>query len=208
MLYLEKFGIKKLKKKGENDYIVIPDQPWLDGINNGDGTVKQFVAMPLGSGYTVEGQVTGKEEFGGIQMIVFDSFKEEIKYEKQDKNNFLFDKKVSKNSSIPTQKCEKSSWKDCDSVLKKKSLSSTINDKFELKEKKGGNSSSSSRILKSEKAKEMGLSSGGKMKQKIYKDTHGISFWNQNKFARIYVHIVNSTMYSQITGKKNHLQHL
>jgi len=51
-------------------------------------------------------------------------------------------------------------------------------------------------------AKEMGLSSGGKMKQKIYKDQNGISFWNQNKFGRVYVHIVNSSMYSKITGKK------
>jgi hypothetical protein len=28
--------------------------------------------MPLGQGYTVEGQVTGKEEWGGIQIIVFE----------------------------------------------------------------------------------------------------------------------------------------
>eukprot|EP01027_Heterolobosea_sp_BB2_P012821 GEZU01018548.1.p1 GENE.GEZU01018548.1~~GEZU01018548.1.p1 ORF type:complete len:249 (+),score=75.44 GEZU01018548.1:353-1099(+) len=57
----------------ENDYLVVPDQPWLDGINGGDGLIKQFVAMPLGMGYTVEGHVTGKEEFGGLQLIVFDS---------------------------------------------------------------------------------------------------------------------------------------
>src|SRR5215470_3778380 len=51
------------------DYVVVPDQPWLDGINAGDGYVRQFVAMPLGLGYTVEGQVTGAEEFGGIQLL-------------------------------------------------------------------------------------------------------------------------------------------
>jgi hypothetical protein len=53
------------------DYVVVPDQPWLDGINAGDGYVRQFVAMPLGLGYTVEGQVTGAEEFGGIQLLVY-----------------------------------------------------------------------------------------------------------------------------------------
>jgi len=58
----------------KDDYITIPKQPWLDGINaGGEGTIKQFVAMPLGSGYSVEAQVTGEEKFGGIQMIVFDS---------------------------------------------------------------------------------------------------------------------------------------
>src|SRR5947207_9374928 len=35
------------------DYIICPDQPWLDGFNTGHGTVRQFVAMPLGFGYTV-----------------------------------------------------------------------------------------------------------------------------------------------------------
>ncbi|MEJ7784592.1 MAG: hypothetical protein WKF96_07300 [Solirubrobacteraceae bacterium] len=53
------------------DYLVCPDQPWLDGINSGKGTVRQFVAMPLGMGYTVEGQVTGQEAVGGLQLMAF-----------------------------------------------------------------------------------------------------------------------------------------
>ncbi len=54
------------------DYIVTPEQIWLDGINAGHGTIRQFVAMPLGLGYTVESMVTGTEEFGGIQLSVFE----------------------------------------------------------------------------------------------------------------------------------------
>src|SRR5690606_24596243 len=57
-------------RRDKHDYVVCPPQPWLDGINAGDGFIKQFVAMPLGMGYTVEAQVTGKEEHGGIQIIV------------------------------------------------------------------------------------------------------------------------------------------
>lgn len=56
----------------EQDYIVCPDQPWLDGINAGNDFIKQFVAMPLGMGYTVEGQVRGNEEFGGMQIVVYE----------------------------------------------------------------------------------------------------------------------------------------
>ena len=37
------------------DYLVVPDQPWLDGIVVRKGVIRQFVAMPLGLGYTVEG---------------------------------------------------------------------------------------------------------------------------------------------------------
>ena len=54
------------------NYIVCPDQPWLDGINTGSGLIRQFVAMPLGSGYTIEGQLTGSERTGGIQFVVFE----------------------------------------------------------------------------------------------------------------------------------------
>jgi hypothetical protein len=53
------------------DYLVAPPQPWLDGISVGGGRIRQFVAMPLGMGYTVEGQVSGEERFGGIQLKVF-----------------------------------------------------------------------------------------------------------------------------------------
>lgn len=54
------------------NYIITPQQPWLDGIKVGEGLIRQFVAMPLGLGYTVEAQVTGKEEFGGIQIVVYE----------------------------------------------------------------------------------------------------------------------------------------
>ncbi|CAI9632777.1 unnamed protein product [Alternaria burnsii] len=54
----------------QQDYIVIPGQPWLDGICVAPGVVRQFVAMPLGSGYTVEGQKTSKEQYGGLQLEI------------------------------------------------------------------------------------------------------------------------------------------
>ncbi|WP_221356971.1 hypothetical protein [Streptomyces beigongshangae] len=53
------------------NYVVLPRQPWLDGINSGRGTVRQFVAVPLGLGATVEGQVTGEEVWGGVQLRSF-----------------------------------------------------------------------------------------------------------------------------------------
>lgn len=53
------------------DYVVIPDQPWLDGINAGDGFIRQFVAVPLGEGLTVEAQLTGVEGEGGLTLSLF-----------------------------------------------------------------------------------------------------------------------------------------
>ena len=53
------------------DYLVSPTQPWIDGYCVEQGIVRQFVAMPLGSGYSAEEQITGEAEFGGIQIIAY-----------------------------------------------------------------------------------------------------------------------------------------
>jgi hypothetical protein len=57
-------------QKKPQDYVVSPGQPWLDGFCVEKGIIRQFVAMPLGAGYSAEEQITGKAEHGGIQFIV------------------------------------------------------------------------------------------------------------------------------------------
>ncbi len=52
------------------NYVVVPKQPWLDGFCVAKGSIRQFVAMPLGSGYTAEEQLTGKAVHGGLQVGV------------------------------------------------------------------------------------------------------------------------------------------
>jgi len=53
------------------DYVVTPEQPWLDGYCVQKGVIRQFVAMPLGAGYTAEEQITDKAEHGGLQIIAY-----------------------------------------------------------------------------------------------------------------------------------------
>jgi hypothetical protein len=60
----------------ERDYVVLPQQPWLDGFCIAKDVIRQFVAMPLGSGYSVEEQITGKAEHGGLQIVVYPMRKE------------------------------------------------------------------------------------------------------------------------------------
>jgi hypothetical protein len=57
--------------KNPQDYLVVPDQPWLDGYCIQKGLIRQFIAMPLGDGYTAEEQITGAAEHGGIQIVVY-----------------------------------------------------------------------------------------------------------------------------------------
>jgi hypothetical protein len=58
-----------LARRPQN-YLAIPEQPWLDGYCVEKGVIRQFVAMPLGAGYTAEEQITGAAEHGGLQLIV------------------------------------------------------------------------------------------------------------------------------------------
>ncbi len=147
----------------EDDYMVCPPQPWLDGINAGDGFIKQFVAMPLGMGYTVEAQVTGEEKFGGIQIMVYEpkpgKFPDEPPPRKKARRIAAFD--------------------DADFTVMALSKSTGA-----------------------VRGAEMGLGAGGKMKQKIYPDPHGVDTWDADNFGRVYVHIVNSMMYREITGEE------
>ena len=53
------------------DYLVLPDQPWLDGFCVQKGLIRQFVAMPLGEGYTAEEQLSGEAQHGGVQIVVY-----------------------------------------------------------------------------------------------------------------------------------------
>jgi hypothetical protein len=53
------------------DYVVTPNQPWLDGFCVKKGVIRQFVAMPLGSGYSAEEQITGEAEYGGLQIQAY-----------------------------------------------------------------------------------------------------------------------------------------
>lgn len=142
----------------ENDYMVCPPQPWLDGINAGNGYINQFVAMPLGMGYTVEAQVTGEEKFGGIQIIVYEP-------------------KPGKFPDEPPQPT-RVAYRVAPSAAPEMAMHAV-----------GGGA-------------EMGLAAGGKMKQKIYPDPHGLDIWDENNCGRVYVHIVNSMMYREITGQE------
>jgi len=51
--------------------MVAPKQPWLDGYVVENGLIRQFVAMPLGAGYSAEEQLTGHADHGGLQLAVY-----------------------------------------------------------------------------------------------------------------------------------------
>jgi hypothetical protein len=51
----------------EQNYIVVPSQPWLDGFNLGDGYIRQFVPMPLG----LDDKIEGQNSFNSIKFVIY-----------------------------------------------------------------------------------------------------------------------------------------
>lgn len=78
--------------RSSQDYVVLPEQPWLDGYCVGRGVIRQFVAMPLGSGYSAEEQITGAADHGGIQIAVYPMKKK--RYEKLKEEQRELDRRI------------------------------------------------------------------------------------------------------------------
>jgi hypothetical protein len=74
-------GLRSIETSEQQDYYVSPLQNRVDGFGGGHGQhVKQFVAMPVGSGYSVEKQLSGAE-LGGIQFQIAPRMKSTVKFE-------------------------------------------------------------------------------------------------------------------------------
>ena len=148
------------------DYLVSPPQPWLDGIAAGKGMIRQFVAMPLGLGYTVEGQVTGEETHGGLQIKVFEP-------------------KAGRFPDKPPL------WTTLAEALAPGAACAAP----------APAAPAAAATSARRRAGSMGLAAGGRMKQKLYPDPHGIDTWDDEQVGRIFVHIVNSELWREITGE-------
>ncbi len=155
-----------LRSKG---YVVSGTQPWLDGIATGAGTIRQFVAMPLGMGYTVEGQLTGEETHGGVQLEVFGP----------------------KPGRLP-------SWNDAAAGCAPapcKAFGAPMAAPMPCAPRASLGASAP-------RARAMGLAAGGRMTQKVLADPHGLDVWDTSESARVYVHIVSSEQWREITGEE------
>ena len=68
------------------NYVVLPEQPWLDGYCVAKGVIRQFVAARLGDGYTAEEQLRGTTR-GGLQLEAI-PLRPEAFFRKTFKTNF------------------------------------------------------------------------------------------------------------------------
>ncbi len=188
-------------RKHKQDYLVVPDQKWLDGINSGEGRVGQFVAMPLGKGLTVEAQITDEEIHGGFQIVVFDP--REQRFPDQDPDEVARRERRMENRKKPlaagSSVIHAAAVAPRDGALYSPKHPGMDGDKgITLSAGAGGLTTNAADF----EEVEMGIGKGGNIKQDLAEDTYGAESWDESTRGAIVIHIVNSLVYQEITGNQ------
>lgn len=191
-------------RKHKQDYVIVPDQHWLDGINSDDGRVRQFVAMPLGEGYTVEEQITDESRFGGIQVVAFDPktgvFPEEdpkVVAERKRREREREDARTLFAQSTTLQMAKPS-----EGILHMAKPQDHHGALLAQPTHRGEPDYYRDVLSDLEAvAQEMGIAAGGKIRQEIVEDYYGAHTWDENCRGKVYIRIVNSVMFKLITGE-------
>lgn len=176
------------RSEPEQDYLVVPPQPWLDGFKTGSGTIKQFVAMPLGMGYTVEGQLTGQETHGGLQLMVFEP------------RRGLFAPPPPA-PPLPSSLRASMAYPQAPGGPSGAFGGAPSTGAFAPLPAPCAAPQSAPSAAPRAKGASMGLAAGGAMTQKVYADPHGLDVWDEANTGRVFVHIVNSVLWREITGE-------
>ena len=165
----------RLSRKPQN-YVVLPRQPWLDGINSGKGTVRQFVAVPLGLGATVEGQVTGEEVWGGVQLQSFPLSEEELAKWREEERRRAEQAATARNrgygGTVP---------------MAPMAMAAPPAPSGAAGPQRSGAA--------------MGLGVGGSMRQEVYRDDRPLTAWAERPAGRVFVHLVTPPEWRRITGE-------
>lgn len=160
------------------NYVVLPRQPWLDGINSGPGRVRQFVAVPLGLGATVEGQVTGEEVWGGVQLQSFPLNDGALaRWREEERRRAEAARRVTRPAG---------GFGAAGPLAAPGSAPASL---------------ASGPARRPRAAAAMGLGAGGSLRQEVYRDDRSPGDWAERPAGRVFVHLVTPPEWRRITGE-------
>ncbi|KAL4774496.1 hypothetical protein BDW60DRAFT_205069 [Aspergillus nidulans var. acristatus] len=175
-------GLDIYKVSDKQDYLVVPGQKWLDGISVSPGVVRQFVAMPLGAGYTPEDQVSGKEKFGGIQIEVIPSYEQythAFRYSTEGRVKYAAEYDTPGDYALKDgdrQRLHRNGWAGAGSPSRSYRASSRTID-----------------------LREMGIAAGGKLVQDIVQDSSQKGIWDTARTRLLDIHILQPSDFEAVT---------
>lgn len=159
--------------RSPQNYLSVPTQPWLDGFRVDPHTVRQFVAMPLGHGYTVEGQVTGEERRGGVQLRVVP----------------LTVDTLWTNDVLPA--CE-ARWRF---------LTRPVDARDDLLEERFSGALEEIELQACCLGGAVGMGAGGRIRQEVYADPHPREEWDESAALAAEVRLVPAAEWPSLTGE-------
>ncbi|MFG2357160.1 hypothetical protein [Streptomyces sp. NPDC048521] len=179
----------RLSRRPQN-YVVLPRQPWLDGINSGKGTVRQFVAVPLGLGATVEGQVTGEEVWGGVQLQAFPLRADALaEWRRQEQERLERERQARTHAT--------SGYGGYGAAPQMMAAPGTAMPPPSAP----GAAPRAPGAAPRRQAAAMGLGVGGSMRQEVYQDDRPLTDWSEEPAGRVFVHLVTPPEWRRITGE-------
>ena len=164
--------------KNPQDYVVLPGQPWLDGYCVAKGLIRQFIAMPLGKGYSAEEQLTGHAEHGGLQLQVY-PLRAAVYFEKVAR------------ARLPA--------KLADVLALLLPVPELLPSRHRMLDARSTCALSAAMAMPAPPP-DMGLGAGGMMHQGIYKDARALTDYDLALTSRCFVHLCNSAAWKAITG--------
>ncbi|MFI6529174.1 hypothetical protein [Streptomyces uncialis] len=176
-----------LARRPQN-YLTLPRQPWLDGINSGRGTVRQFVAVPLGMGATVEGQVTGEETVGGVQLQAFGLGEAAHRAWQAERER----------ARLIRPRVETAMYGAPPGAL---AAPGAVGGGAPPLAPGGAPEAARGAAAPRARAAAMGLGAGGSMRQQVFEDDRPPSDWAAEPSARTFVHLVTAPEWRRITGE-------
>ncbi len=225
----------------EQDYVVIPAQPWIDGFAVSKGVIRQFVAERLGEGFSAEEQLTGRAEFGGLQIIAFPMKPERYlqlvrEHEEAERARAIMAELDQLLASYPgfldgadsAMQAGRDHLRTMGHILGKarearksgqtadvanlthylgrllEDWNGLVSELAKLSPSDSGNREWLELAAMAERthldAERMGLGGGGRMRQELYVDPYGINAWDQSAGDRCFVHLVDASLWAEISG--------
>lgn len=209
--------------KSIQDYVVVPNQLWLDGIASADGQVRQFTAVKMGMKYTVEAQITGKELVGGLQIAAtpasFAEFKHRYTVMPKPAGTPHFQIFISTLTGklITLTVSALHTVEEVKFVVQNKDGTPTYMQRFIFagRQLEDGHTLNQYHIIEMStihlvlrlcgggggaKGHEMGIAPGGLIKQTVVKDRHDPAIWETDCTTSFNVQILYPTLFKQLTG--------
>ncbi|KAI0802941.1 hypothetical protein GGR55DRAFT_691855 [Xylaria sp. FL0064] len=195
------------------DYVVVPQQSWLDGFAVSPGVIRQFVAMPLGTKYSVEAQLTGQETVGGLQFEITPSMPK-VRSHCTPSTDFSILVRTLSGKFLriwcsPTDTIEKVKGTIEDSEGIPTGHQRLVTNGRQLEDTTCANQSTTQdniidlllRLRGGGWSGPMSVAAGGNIEQVIHRDDNPPSTWAAAATITIPVHILTTTLFRQVTGR-------